>query len=405
MDAQIAPFTSVQDDNRRFHQHLADALQITRCKLETFTTTFPDDTSSAQMYPLRAARMVKTGRGPRPSEPGENVGWTTGFWTGQLWLAYELSGEAEFRGAASHQLGSFERRLTERIDIDHHDIGFLYTLSAVAQARLTGSALAREVGLRAADHLLTRFLPAAGILQAWGELDDPVEQGRIIIDCLMNLPLLYWASAETGDSRYADAARQHAHKSLLTVVRQDYTTFHTFFFDPATGDPRHGCTAQGFGDDSCWARGQAWAIYGFALSYALTREPAFLEASRHLADYFLAHLPEDLVVYWDFTFGDGDDEEKDSSASAIAVCGLHELAKWLPAGDSSVYRDAARDILAALCSGYAASPESEAASNALLLHGVYGKPGGHGIDEANLWGDYFYLEALTRHTRDWRLFW
>lgn len=135
----------------------------------------------------------------------------------------------------------------------------------------------------------------------------------------------------------------------------------------------------------------------------LTRDEAFLTAARQLADYFLLNLPEDRVVYWDFAFRDGDGEEKDSSAAAIAVCGLHELAKWLPDTEARPYRDAAADILTSLCQGYAATPGGS--SNALLLHGVYGKPGGDGVDEANLWGDYFYLEALARHTRDWSLFW
>lgn len=190
-----------------FTQRIQDALTITRQKLGVFDTVFPDDTSSGQVYSPRAERTVKTRTGPRRSEPGENVGWTTGFWTGQLWLAYELTGEQAFADVAAGQLPSFERRLTERIDVDHHDVGFLFTLSAVAQARLTGSGEAREVGLRAAEQLLTRYLPSAGILQAWGELDDPEQRGRIIIDCLMNLPLLYWASAQSGETRYAEAAR------------------------------------------------------------------------------------------------------------------------------------------------------------------------------------------------------
>ncbi|SEJ86927.1 unsaturated chondroitin disaccharide hydrolase [Deinococcus reticulitermitis] len=386
-----------------FTQRIQDALTITRQKMRDFDTVFPDDTSSGQVYSPRAERMVQTRTGPRMSLLGENVGWTTGFWTGQLWLAYELTGDQAFADVAAGQLPSFERRLTERIDVDHHDVGFLYTLSAVAQTRLTGSGEAREVGLRAAEQLLTRYLPSAGILQAWGELDDPEQRGRIIIDCLMNLPLLYWASAQSGETRYAEAARRHAHNSLRTVIRHDSTTFHTFFFNAETGEPSHGRTSQGSGDDSCWSRGQAWGIYGFALSYMLTRDEAFLTAARQLADYFLVNLPEDGVVYWDFAFRDGDGEEKDSSAAAIAVCGLHELAKWLPEAEARPYRDAAADILTSLCQAYAATPGGS--SNALLLHGVYGKPGGDGVDEANLWGDYFYLEALVRHTRDWSLFW
>ena len=403
MSLPVTSPITLTDHRPLFEHHIQNALKITRDKLSIFTTAFPDDTSADQVYELRAPRTAMTKTGLRLTQPGENVGWTTGFWTGQLWLAHELSGDPAFREVAERQLPLFANRLDERLDIDHHDIGFLYTLSAVAQARLTGSAEAREVGIRAAEQLYSRYLPSAGILQAWGDLNDPSEQGRLIIDCLMNLPLLHWASLQTGETRFAEAARRHAHNSLRTVVREDFTTFHTYFFDPITGEPRFGRTSQGLRDDSCWSRGQAWGLYGFALSYMLTRDEEFLTASRHLADYFLANLPQDLVVYWDFAFEDGDGEEKDSSAAAIAVCGLHELSKWLPEDEAVRYREAASAILVSLCRDYANTHGS--GSNALLLHGVYGKPGGDGVDEANLWGDYFYLESLTRHTRDWGLFW
>jgi unsaturated chondroitin disaccharide hydrolase len=250
---------------------------------------------------------------------------------------------------------------------------------------------------------MTRYLDAPGIIQAWGDMRDPNQRGRTIVDSLMNTPLLYWASQVTGDERYHRAAHRHAGQLARYFVRPDNTTFHTFYFDPETGAPRLGQTAQGAADNSCWARGQAWAVYGFTLNYLYTRDESLLHTAWRVADYFLAHLPADKVAYWDLIFADGSGEERDSSASAIAACGLMELSKWLP-GERERYQSAAAEMVASLYENYSTRNAPE--SNALILHGVYSKPAGHGVDEGNLWGDYFYLEALMRLARpDWKLYW
>ena len=203
-------------------------------------------------------------------------------------------------------------------------------------------------------------------------------------------PLLFWAAAEGDKPDLSEIATRHVEQLRDHILRPDDTTYHTFYWDPTTGAPLRGETEQGNADDSCWARGQAWGIYGFALNHRHTGDPSFLHAARRCADHFLAHLPADGVAYWDLEFGDGSGEPRDSSAAAIAVCGLLTLG-----GDR--YREAALRILGSLMTGYV-SP----GSNALLVHGVYDKPKGVGVDEGNLWGDYFYLEALTRIARpDW----
>jgi unsaturated chondroitin disaccharide hydrolase len=236
-------------------------------------------------------------------------------------------------------------------------------------------------------------------------MDDPDQKGRTIVDSLMNLPLLFWASETSGDLTFYNAALRHAYQLQRYFVRPDNTTYHTYYFDTETGEGRFGRTAQGAGDESCWARGQAWAMYGFALSYAYTKDTSFLDTASKLSDYFIDHIPSDGVVYWDLAFGDGSGEEKDSSASAIAACGLLELAKGLPEGaQKAKYEHAAQRSVEALASLYTSRDLPE--SNALILHGVYSKPGGAGVDEANLWGDYFYIEALMRLARpDWELYW
>jgi unsaturated chondroitin disaccharide hydrolase len=363
------------------------ALRTIDANLADFGDRYPGDTTIDDRYRLRPAS------GGRPD--GANVGWTTSFWPGMLWLAHELTGDERYRRAAAGHVTSFADRIATGTDVDTHDLGFLYTLSCVVPWRSTGDPTARRAALAAADHLLTRVLEPAGIIQAWGDMRDPRQRGRTIIDSLMNTPLLFWASEAGGDPRYAAAARRHTAQLRDHILRPDDTTFHTFYWDPRTGVPLRGETEQGNSDESCWARGQAWGIYGFALNHRYTGDASFLRASRRCADYFLAHLPADGIAYWDLEFSDGSAEERDSSAAAIAASGLLELAAGLP--DGRRYRDAAGRILDSLIAGYSTAGHPHA--NALLRHGVYDKPKGIGVDEGTLWGDFFYLEALTRTVR------
>jgi unsaturated chondroitin disaccharide hydrolase len=382
--------------------NLDKALQFAVHKVEQnlapFMDVYPGDLTHNNFYPIRR------GYGGQPD--GANIGWTPGFWPGMIWLAYELSGEARFRQAGEHHVQSFLRRIEQRVDVEIHDLGFMYSPTCVAAWILTGNTTARRAALLAAEHLMTRFWPAPGIFQAWGSLDDPNERGRTIIDSLMNMPLLYWASRETGDPRYQQAAHRHTCQLRDHFIRPDQTTFHTYYFDVVTGAGLHGRTAQGARDDSCWARGQAWGIYGFALNHRYTGDASLLQTACRLADTFLSKLPGDKVAYWDLIYGDGSGEERDSSAAAIAVCGLMEMANLLPPGSAqgSAYRAAALEMLASLAASY--TSQDQPGSNAILLHGVGHKPGGVGIDEASLWGDYYYLEALTRlKLPNWTLYW
>ncbi|MFC6018331.1 glycoside hydrolase family 88 protein [Plantactinospora solaniradicis] len=368
---------------------VAAALRTVAANIDTFGDRYPADTTAGNRYPLRP---------PTDGQMrGANVGWTTSFWPGMLWLAHDLTGDERYRRHALSHVDSFATRVADGVDLDTHDLGFLYTLACVTPARRTGDARARQTALAAADHLMTRFLEPAGIIQAWGNLEDPGQRGRTIIDSLMNTPLLFWASHATGDERYTAAARRHTASLREHILRPDGTTFHTFYWDPATGAPLRGETEQGRADDSCWARGQAWGIYGFGINYRYTGDASLLAAAQTCADYFLTHLPDDHVPYWDLEFADGSGQERDSSAAAIAACGLAELADHLtdPA-HADRYRQAATLILRSLIDNY--STAGHPVSNSLILHGVYDKPKGIGVDEGNLWGDYFYLEALTRAT-------
>lgn len=334
----------------------------------------------------------------------ENTEWTTAFWPGQLWLAWELTGDNEFKDAAESYLPSYKTRVDRKIDVETHDLGFLYTLSCVSAWRLTGNVDARKYALNAADLLLDRYNSTAGIIQAWGDLNDPEQQGRMIIDCNMNLPLLYWASRQTGDPRYQRAAIHHVGQAARYLVRPDASTYHTYYFDVISGKALFGNTHQGFSDTSCWSRGQAWGIYGFLLSYVYTGDKNLIELSRKLAHYFLNRLPEDSVCHWDLDLN-RTDAERDSSGAAIAACGLLELSKTLPPVDEyrSFYENAALTIIDSLIENYYSSTEEDC--EGLLKESVYHMPSGKGVNECCSWGDYFFMEALMRVRQSWYPYW
>ncbi len=372
-------------------QSLDQAVDIIKKNLPVFTDKFQSSNSFDGFY-----------------EPTENVEWTTGFWTGVIWLAYEHTKDDSFRKAAEIQVESFLHRIENKIDVNHHDMGFLYSLSCVAAYKLTGNEHGKQAALLAADHLVERYREKGQFLQAWGNPGEPKEY-RLIIDCLLNLPLLYWATEVTGDPEYAKKAENHIKTAMKCVLRPDHSTYHTHFIDMETGEPTYGVTHQGNRNDSAWARGQAWGIYGIALSYRYLKNPEYIEMFQQVTDYFIEHLPDDLVPYWDFDFDTGSTEPRDSSASAIAVCGIYEMIKYLDEEKADRYKEAADKMLRALIDHCANTNYDK--SNGLLLHGTYARDSkdntctNRGVDECNTWGDYFYMEALTRLSQDWKLYW
>jgi len=339
--------------------------------------------------------------------PGENKCWTSGFHTGLYWLAWEQTKDDVFKEAALKHVESFYNRIVNNIVVDHHDMGFLYSLSCVAAWRLFGDETAKKAAIMAADKLASRFHKKGQFLQAWGELGAP-DNYRLIIDCLMNLPLLYWAADVTGNKTYAEIADAHTATSLNNLVRDDYSTYHTFFFDMETGAPLKGVTMQGYKDSSPWARGQAWGVYGLALSYHYTKDPKCIDLFYKVTDFFIEHSPADMISYWDLCFGDGDGEPRDSSAAAIAACGMLEMAKHLPQDKAEYYTGVAKQIAGSLARDYVPKPGE---SNGLILHGVYNKKSPYnptidiGVDECTTWGDYFWVELLVRLSGEWGMYW
>ncbi len=370
---------------------LNHAVAQIRNNISEFYDSFPTASSRNQIY-----------------SASENNDWTNGFWTGQLWLAYEHTKEAAFKEAALYQVQSFRNRLIKRIVVDHHDMGFLYTPSCVAAYKLTGDRPARETALMAADNLMGRFQDKGEFFQAWGRLGDP-EEYRLIIDCLLNMPLLFWASEETKDSKYRETALRHIRTCMKYIVREDSSTYHTYYFDLETGNPVGGATAQGHRDGSIWARGQAWGIYGSAIAYKYCPDPMYIESFRKITTCFLEHLPGDLVPYWDFDFTDGSIEPRDSSSGAIAACGMLEMAKYLEPEEAKDILQHAKRLLKALTRH--CLYRSGDNTNGILLHSTYAKSSPYnsvkdsGVDECTLWGDYFYTEALVRLTQKWKVYW
>lgn len=334
--------------------------------------------------------------------PIKNIEWTNGFWTGILWLAFELTNDDKYKNLAMKHVDSFLHRVENRIELDHHDLGFLYSLSCVSAYKLTGSDDARKASILAADKLMERWQEKGQFIQAWGEVG---EDYRLIVDCLLNIPLLYWAHEETGKEEYKVAADLHYMTTLNNALREDASAYHTYYFDNVTGNPLYGKTRQGYSDDSSWARGQAWIIYGIALNHSYVPNEANFEIYSSVTNYFLNRLPKDFVSYWDLIFGDGSGQSRDSSATAIAICGMNEMNKYLPESNDlkDIYKRAQHAMLGSLIRNYTENKTDSV--GALINEGVYSWHSGKGVGEGNVWGDYFYLEALVRFKKDWKMYW
>lgn len=355
-------------------------------QLDNFGDAYPAACSINHAYPLAS-----------------NTDWTTGFWSGMTSLAWKMTGDPFFADKLAKQVESFDARLAARHELDTHDLGFLYSLSCVNAWRFTRDPVARQAALGAAELLIARYLPAAKIIQAWGDLNDPHQQGRMIIDCLMNLPLLYWATNETGNAVYAEYARNHARQAMNYLLRKDHSTYHTFYMNVETGAPVKGVTHQGYADDSCWARGQAWAIYGFALSFRETGEPEFLQAAINAARYFLDRLPEDKICYWDLALTDPL-TPKDSSAAVIAACGLLELVNFISILDPQRERfiSEALSMTTELVNHYF---DDIPGATGYLKCSVYNMNKNRGVGEYSTWGDYFFFELLSRLSQPLNRYW
>ena len=311
----------------------------------------------------------------------KNWSWVNAFYPGQLWLAFEQTNDLECKRVAQSTGPHFEH-LLEAKNVQH-DIGFLYGTMYAQGYELTQDQDMYARATNGAQFLIDRFIPSRRVIPSWTFEPGSAQEGKIIIDSIMNLKLLWWSDIAEANS----VATAHAQQIARYMIRPDGSTFHVFYFDP-DGKPLHGETLQGLSDDSCLSRGQAWAVNGFTAAYNSTGEPEFLEAAIRTADYAIAHAQPDFVPVWDYMAKD--DTYRDSSAAAILADGLLDLAE---ATDNTAYRDHAVHLLDNLITHYSCAEDEE--KDGLLLHGCEGVKGPV-FDGQLPYGDYFYLKALTK---------
>ena len=337
---------------------------------------------------------------------GENNNWECGMYTGCFWLAYELTGDEFFRRCAESMRASYRKRIDERIGVDDHDVGFVFTPSCVAEYRLTGNTEARDIAVDAVKYFYEKSYSKEGKFiirshRSW----DKGPGCRTMMDSLMNAPLLFWAAGELGVPEYFEAALDHTKTTEKYLIREDGSSNHHYQFDPATAAPVRGVTLQGNSDDSCWSRGHAWGVYGFPIAYSYSKADFLKEVHRDITYFMLNHLPDDLIPYWDYDFTSGD-EPRDSSAGAVAVCGMLEMLRFLDSSDEqkTVFENAAAMMLDAIIDGCTGDIGCE--YDGLICHVTHAKPQGQGIDECAVYGDFFYLEALLRYLKpEWKKYW
>ena len=335
------------------------------------------------------------GESPRNIAPGDcrwnltpvcQENWTMGFWPGILWYAYEASGDAALETAA--------RGYTEALDFIarqpayDHDIGFIMFPSFGNGFRLTGDPAYKEAVLATAERLAALFNPAVGTILSWPREVPNFGGHNTIMDNMLNLETLFWAAENGGDPAWKDIAITHADTTMRYNFRPDGTSYHVAVYDAETGAHQYSCTHQGYADDSMWARGQAWGIYGYTMVYRFTREPRFLEFAQKIADVYLARLPEDKVPYWDFCDPEIPNASKDASAAAVVASALLELSTYT----DGKYRADAEAMLRSLYENYRA-PEG---CDSFLLHSTGHHPAGKEIDYSIVYADYYFIEALLR---------
>lgn len=320
--------------------------------------------------------------------------WTGGFWPGILWYDYEATQNDTIRVLAEKYTESLE--LFSRIPAYDHDLGFLVFCSYGNGYRLTHNPVYRDVILATADSLATLFNPKVGTILSWPRNVEMLGGHNTIMDNMINLEMLFWAARNGGDRRLFDVAVSHADKTMENQFRPDYSSYHVAVYDTVTGKCIKKCTHQGYSDDSMWARGQAWAIYGYTVVFRETGNPKYLEFAERLVDTYMKNLPDDYVPYWDFNAPDIPNAPRDASAACVVASALLEMSGFYGNGKGEKYRKAAEKMLCSLSSDKYQSRERNVA---FLLHSTGHWPAKSEIDASIIYADYYYIEALMRLKR------
>ncbi len=365
-------------------------------KLEERTKSFGLDS-----YPWMCTKNYRYV--PRP-----NNDWQHGMYSGCYWLAYELTGNRFFRECAEYQLKSFRERFDNGVGIDNHDLGFVYIPSALAAYKVTGNEEGLRLALDAAKYLYEKNYTDIGkfIIRCHLRCSANDDSGcRTMMDSLMNAPLMFWAAEHTGEEKYYKAALDHNRTTEQLLIRADGSSYHHYQFDPETWGPRHGLTFQGHSNESTWSRGHSWGVYGFAITHSYTGEEFIRDVHKGITLFMLNRLPSDLIPCWDYDFTT-EDNYRDASAACISSCGMLDMASRLDDGDpdKTLFLSAANQLTEAVidkCTCDIGTP-----FDGFIHHVSHALPQGYGFDECAVYGDYFYLELLTRHLKpDWKRYW
>lgn len=325
--------------------------------------------------------------------------WTSGFFPGTLWYIYEYTGDTTILNLAQIMTARVEE---EQYTTNNHDVGFMLYCSFGNELRLTNKDWDKEVLLTGAKSLSTRFNDSIGLIKSWdtSEKWKPEWHYPVIIDNMMNLELLMWASKYAGDSKFEQIARIHADNTIKNHFRDDYSCYHVVSYDTISGGVQIKQTHQGYSDESSWSRGQAWALYGYSMMYRETKDPRYLDHAVKVASFILDHpnLPSDKIPYWDFDAPDIPNAYRDASAAAVIASSLIELSQYVSPEQAQKYVEVSEKQLRTL-----ASPEYLAKvgynGHFILKHSVGSLPHNSEVDAPLTYADYYFLEALLRYQK------
>lgn len=343
---------------------------------------------------------------PRSFENGELTTsgpewWTSGFFPGTLWLIYEQTHNPKTLEMAKEYTHRIEK---EQYTTNNHDIGFMMYCSYGNGLRLTKDSTYVPILVQSAKSLSTRFREKTGVIRSWDQFID-IWQYPVIIDNMMNLELLFWATKVTGDKRFYNIATTHANTTMREHFRPDYSCYHVVSYDTISGKPHAKQTNQGCADESAWARGQAWALYGYTMSYRETNDSTYLNQAINVADFLLNHprMPKDGIPYWDFDAPDIPNVPRDASSAAIIASALLELCQYTDAEKARKYFNFAEKELELLSSDEYTAKAGEN-GNFILKHSVGNMPINSEIDAPLTYADYYYIEALGRYKNIYKKF-
>ncbi|WP_339320415.1 glycoside hydrolase family 88 protein [Paenibacillus sp. FSL R10-2734] len=316
--------------------------------------------------------------------------WTNGFWGGMMWLMFHETGIESYKEIANFSEDALDECFREYYGL-HHDVGFMWLPTSVVNYKVSGNPKSRKRAMHAANLLAGRFNLAGGFIRAWNADEASDTRGWAIVDCLMNLPLLYWATEESDDPRFMHIAMKHADTALEAFIRPDGSVHHIVEFDPFHGGIVKTYGGQGYEDGSSWTRGQTWALYGFMISYLHTGKKAYLHAAKRVAHYFMANIPDNGIIPIDFR-QPKEPAYEDSTAAAIAACGLIEIAKVVDPYEKDVYLHTALKLLKKLDENRC---DWTTGSDCILINGSSAY---HNNDKhsAIIYGDYYFMEAVFK---------